>query len=136
MIMFVIVYMAFDDAAREQVLLSLLVAAVVVGIVWVAAAAAWSWSQRQYFVGERNGEVVIFRGINGDLPGLSLSTPYETTNVELDRLSDFDAGKVREGIDAEDLDDARTTVDNLAARQDPDSSGESSSTGAATPVGG
>ncbi|GAA2956419.1 amino acid permease [Streptomyces enissocaesilis] len=32
MIMFVIVYMAFDDAAREQVLLSLLVAVVVVGI--------------------------------------------------------------------------------------------------------
>ncbi|MGW7052706.1 amino acid permease [Streptomyces sp. NPDC054887] len=35
MIMFVIVYMAFDDAAREQVLLSLLVAAVVVGIAFV-----------------------------------------------------------------------------------------------------
>ncbi|MGW0551655.1 amino acid permease [Streptomyces altiplanensis] len=35
MIMFVIVYMAFDDAAREQVLLSLLVAVVVVGIAFV-----------------------------------------------------------------------------------------------------
>ncbi|OEJ26879.1 amino acid transporter [Streptomyces agglomeratus] len=35
MITFVIVYMAFDDAAREQVLLSLLVAAVVVGIAFV-----------------------------------------------------------------------------------------------------
>ncbi|MFE9394706.1 amino acid permease [Streptomyces flavidovirens] len=35
MITFVIVYMAFDNAAREQVLLSLLVAAVVVGIAFV-----------------------------------------------------------------------------------------------------
>ncbi|MGX1883690.1 amino acid permease [Streptomyces sp. NPDC055287] len=35
MITFVIVYMAFDDAAREQVLLSLLVAAVVVAIAFV-----------------------------------------------------------------------------------------------------
>ncbi len=35
MIMFVIVYMAFDDVAREQVLLSLLVAVVVVGIAFV-----------------------------------------------------------------------------------------------------
>ncbi|MBT2489036.1 amino acid permease [Streptomyces sp. ISL-96] len=35
MITFVIVYMAFDNAAREQVLLSLLVAAVVVGIAFI-----------------------------------------------------------------------------------------------------
>jgi protein phosphatase len=115
----------------------LLVAAIVVGIVWVAAAAAWSWSQHQYFVGEQNGQVVIFRGVNADLPGLSLSTPYETTNVELDRLSDFDAGKVREGIDAGDLDDARKTVDNLAARAEPAGSEDPSSSGAgATPVRG
>jgi PPM family protein phosphatase len=105
----------------------LLAAAIVVGVVWVAAAAAWSWSQEQYYVGQQDGQVVIFRGINADLPGVSLSTPYETTNVELDRLSDFDAGKVREGIDAGDLEDARNTVDNLAGRQEPDSSGAPSS---------
>jgi protein phosphatase len=57
--------------------------------------------------------------VNADLPGLSLSEPYETTDVELDRLSDFDAGKVREGIDAGDLADAHDTVDNLAAKQSP-----------------
>jgi protein phosphatase len=115
----------------------LLAAAIVVGVVWVAAAAAWSWSQEQYYVGQQDGQVVIFRGINADLPGVSLSTPYETTNVELDRLSDFDAGKVREGIDAGDLDDARNTVENLAARQDPDSSGAPSSAGVdTTTVGG
>jgi PPM family protein phosphatase len=110
----------------------LLAAAIVVGVVWVAAAAAWSWSQEQYYVGQQDGQVVIFRGINADLPGVSLSTPYETTNVELDRLSDFDAGKVREGIDAGDLEDARNTVDNLAGRQDPESSGAPSSAGTDT----
>jgi protein phosphatase len=110
----------------------LLAAAIVVGVVWVAAAAAWSWSQGQYYVGQQDGQVVIFRGINADLPGVSLSTPYETTNVELDRLSDFDAGKVREGIDAGDLEDARNTVDNLAGRQEPDSSGAPSSAGTDT----
>ena len=31
---------------------------VVVGLVWVAAAAAWSWSQDQYYVGEQDGRVV------------------------------------------------------------------------------
>ncbi|HYQ32006.1 MAG TPA: protein phosphatase 2C domain-containing protein, partial [Lapillicoccus sp.] len=72
----------------------LLATVIVLGIVWVGMAAAWSWSQQQYYVGEQDGTVVIFRGLNADLPGVSLSTPYETTNVELTRLSDFDAGKV------------------------------------------
>jgi protein phosphatase len=115
----------------------LLAAAIVVGIVWIAAAAAWSWTQHQYYVGEQDGSVVIFRGVNADLPGLSLSTPYETTNVELDRLSDFDAGKVREGIDAGNLEDARNTVDNLAARQEPGTGDDPSSANAdATTVRG
>ncbi|HEU4811483.1 MAG TPA: protein phosphatase 2C domain-containing protein [Nocardioides sp.] len=91
--------------------------AIVVGVLWVGAAAAWSWSQQQYYVGEEDGTVVIFRGLNADLPGVSLSTPYESTNVELDRLSEFDAGKVREGIDAGNLEDAHRTVENLAAKQ-------------------
>ncbi|MBC9732355.1 PP2C family protein-serine/threonine phosphatase [Nocardioides marmotae] len=87
------------------------------GVLWMTAAAAWAWSQDQYFVGEEDGTVVIFRGLNTDLPGVSLNEPYETTDVELDRLSDFDAGKVQEGIEVGDLDDARRAVDNLAARQ-------------------
>ena len=73
----------------------------------------------QYYVGEDGGNVVIFRGLNADLPGIELSSPYETTNVEVDRLSDFDADKVREGIDAGNLDDARDTVESLAERQEP-----------------
>ncbi|MFC6286991.1 PP2C family protein-serine/threonine phosphatase [Nocardioides sp. GCM10027113] len=95
----------------------LLVGLIVVGLLWIGAAAAWSWSQGQYYVGENDGRVTIYRGLNADLPGLDLSSPYETTNVEIDRLSEFDADKVRRGIDAGDLDDARRTVENLAARQ-------------------
>ena len=101
-------------------------AAVILGVVWIGVAAAWSWSQEQYFVGEQDGAVVIFRGVNADLPGVSLNSTYETTNVQLERLSDFDAGKVREGIDVGDLADARRTVDNLAARQSTASTGNAS----------
>ena len=95
----------------------LLAAIVVIGIGWIALASAYSWSQQQYFVGEQDGSVVIFRGLNADLPGVSLSSPYETTDVRVDKLSDFDAGKVREGIDAGSLDAARRAVDNLANKQ-------------------
>ena len=98
----------------------LLAVAVLVGVAWVIGAAAWSWSQRQYFVGEQDGTVVIYRGIDGSLPGLDLSKPYERTNVTLDRLSSFEAKNVREGIDADDLADARKTVDNLAGEMSPE----------------
>ncbi|GAA1911707.1 PP2C family protein-serine/threonine phosphatase [Nocardioides hwasunensis] len=95
-----------------------LVAAVLLGITWVVLATGWSWSQQQFYVGDHDGKVTIFRGLNADLPGISLSHPYETTDVEVDLLSDIDAEQVREGIEADDLDDARATVDNYAARQD------------------
>ena len=98
----------------------LLAGLIVLGLLWISVAAAWSWSQQQYYVGEQDGTVVIYRGLNADLPGVSLSSPYETTDIQLARLSDFDAGKVREGIDAGSLDDARRAVDNLASKQSSD----------------
>lgn len=97
----------------------LLVLALVVGIVWVAAAAALSWTQRQYYVGEQDGRVVIFRGISADVPGISLSDPYESSDVEIDRLPEFIAEDLREGVDADSLEDARAKVDDFAAEQEP-----------------
>ncbi len=96
----------------------IMVAAVLLGLAWIVLAAGWSWSQQQFYVGDQDGKVAIFRGIDADLPGISLSHAYEVTDVDLERLSDIDAETVREGIEADDLDDARLTVDNYAARQD------------------
>ncbi len=107
------------EPGRYAWLSRLLALAVVVGVLWVIAAAAWSWSQDQYFVGEHDGTVVIYRGIDGSLPGVDLSQPFETTNVTLDRLSDFEAENVREGIDASSLDDAHETVESLAEKMSP-----------------
>ena len=101
----------------------LLVLLVAAGLLWVVAAAAWTWSQHQYFVGEEGGTVVIYRGLDGSVAGIELSSPYETTNVEVDRLPEFDAEKVRERIDAGSLTQARSTVESLAARQDDPASG-------------
>jgi protein phosphatase len=108
------------DPGRYSWLRRLLLAAVLLGLAWVVLAAAWSWSQNQFYVAEHDGKVAIFRGIDADLPGMSLSHPYELTDVELDRLSDIEAQTVRDGIDATDLDEARRTVDNFAASQDVD----------------
>ncbi len=104
----------------------LLAAVVVIGLLWIGLAAAWSWSQDQYYVGESGGVVTIYRGLNGDLAGVELSSPYESSDVDLDRLSDFDADRVREGIEAGSLGDARSTVENLAQRQSDDTSTDGS----------
>lgn len=93
---------------------------VFLGLGWIVVAGAWAWSQQQFYVGEHDGRVAIFRGLNADVPGIELSRPYETTDVDLARLSDIDAEQVREGIEASNLDDARVTVDNYAARQEVD----------------
>jgi PPM family protein phosphatase len=87
------------------------------GIAWMLGAAAWSWTQHQYYVGEQDGVVMIFRGVQADVPGLSLSHPYETTNVKVDRLDPFTARSVQDGIGAGSLDEAQRTVQRLAANQ-------------------
>ena len=117
-----------DEAARYAprppgrffVLRRVLVAAVLLGLAWIVIATGWSWSQNQFYVAEDDGRVAIFRGVDADLPGISLSHAFEVSDVELTRLSDIEAEQVREGIEADDLDDARLTVDNYAAFQEVD----------------
>jgi protein phosphatase len=106
--------------SRYTWLSRLLVLAVVVGVLWLIGAGAWSWSQDQFYVGQDDGTVVIFRGLDTSLPGIDLSHPYESSNVTLDRLCDFDADKVREGIDVDSLEDAHDTVSNLAGQMTAD----------------
>ncbi|MGL5808533.1 MAG: PP2C family protein-serine/threonine phosphatase [Nocardioides sp.] len=99
---------------RFLVLRRLLVGTVALGLLWVAGAASWSWTQRQYYVGEHDGNVTIFRGVNADVPLLTLSGPYETTDMPVDELTEIDARDVKAGIASTDLTEARRTVDRLA----------------------
>jgi PPM family protein phosphatase len=91
----------------------------VLGVLWMVAAGAWSWSQKQYYVGEQDGVVVIFRGVQADIPGIDLSHPYETTNVKVSDLDPYSARSVEQGIGASDIGDAERTVQRLAANRKP-----------------
>ena len=53
----------------------LLIAAVLLGLTWIVLAAGWSWSQQQFYVGEQDGNVVIFRGIDQELRLFRPPTP-------------------------------------------------------------
>ncbi len=107
------------EPQRHSWLRRVLALAGIFGIAWMAGAAAWSWSQHQYYVGEQDGVVTIFRGVQADVPGFDLSHAYETSNVRVDQLDAFSSGSVQDGIGASSLDDAERTVQRLAAHQEP-----------------
>ncbi len=94
-----------------------MVIAIIAGVVWIGAAAAWSYVQRQYYVGEEGGVVVIHHGVDASLPGLDLSEVVVVTTLEVDDLEEFDQDMVREGIPVDDLAQARDRVEELGAKR-------------------
>ncbi|WP_246142763.1 PP2C family protein-serine/threonine phosphatase [Nocardioides rubriscoriae] len=104
---------------RYAWLRSLMAAVIVVGLLWIGAAAAWSWVQRQYYVGEQDGVVVIHRGVDASLPGLDLSEVVVVTTLRVDDLEEFDRDMVRDGIPVDDLSEARDRVEELSAKRRP-----------------
>ena len=75
--------------------------------------AAWSYSQRQYYVGEENGQVVIFRGVNVKLAGLSMSSVYSRTHIPLSDVTTDDRQQLASTITASGLTDAQKIVSSI-----------------------
>jgi len=88
---------ALRPPRRRQWLRRTLALVAIVGVIWVGAAGAWSWSQRQYYIGEQNGMITIFRGMHGRVLWLDLSHPYLSTNLRLSDLNDYYQQQVRGG---------------------------------------
>ena len=90
-----------------------------VGVVIVLAALAWAvvasyqWTQTKFFVGEDDGQVVIYQGVQQNVGPFSLSTPYEDTGISLDDLPLFIQDSVRDTVPADSLDEARDIVERL-----------------------
>lgn len=87
---------------------------VVVALILAAGGAwAYSWSQKQYFVAAEDGKVAIFKGVQADIPGITLQHLEQTTDVELSTLPEFRRQQVEAGIEASSRADAQKTVDEL-----------------------
>lgn len=78
-----------------------------------ATAFAYDWTQKQYFVSENEGNVAIFRGVDANLPGLSLNSVEQTTQIDLESLSTYSRQQVEGGITATSLEDAQRIVTDL-----------------------
>jgi protein phosphatase len=78
--------------------------------------AAWGgywWSQQQYFVGEADGFVTIYRGIPESLGSLTLSTVVEKTGVPVDELEPYQRERVSDAIRVGTFEQAAAVVASL-----------------------
>jgi protein phosphatase len=86
---------------------------VLLAVIAAAGLFAYNWSQKQYYVAVADEKVAIFRGIQSDLPGVTLHSVAEHTDVTVQALPEFNLDQVRSGIPAESLDHARDIVSEL-----------------------
>jgi PPM family protein phosphatase len=104
----------------------------------LAATGAYSWTQNQYYVATADGDdefVAIYKGIQADLPGVTLSELYETSEITLASLPEYRAAQVRDGINADDLADARRILENIGGLARPCPTPEPTPTAEPSPTG-
>jgi serine/threonine protein phosphatase PrpC len=84
-----------------------------------AGFAAYQWSQDQYYVAAQDGRVAVFRGVQVDIPGITLSRVDETTDIALTALTDFQRREIEDGIEASSKADALKTIEELDVIEPP-----------------
>ncbi|WP_082482080.1 PP2C family serine/threonine-protein phosphatase [Aeromicrobium sp. Leaf245] len=87
--------------------------AVVVGAIAAGLFYAYQWTQDQYYVAASDGKVTIYRGVQADIPLVTLQRVDEVTDIELDTLPAFRAEQVEGGLEADSRANAEQIVENL-----------------------
>ncbi|MEU4288442.1 protein phosphatase 2C domain-containing protein [Kribbella sp. NPDC026596] len=91
---------------------------VVLGLIVGGGWFAYSWTQKQYYVGTDGDYVAIFKGVEADLPGLTLSKVYERQSLQVDKLPTYSRQQVEGNIQADDLAGAHAIVSELQRTAD------------------
>jgi len=90
-----------------------------IAVLGIGALVGWRVVQSQYYVGVDGDRVAIYRGVQGSVLGLDLHSLHTSTDIVVDLLPDFAKQEVRDGIPAEDLDDAAAIIDRLRVNVAP-----------------
>lgn len=104
-----------EDRARlrRRRIVAIVVVVLSVALLVGGAAIGYRYTQTQFYVGELDGRVAIFQGVQADLGPISLSSVYEVTDVEVTELPYYRRNAVEATISASDLEHARTIVKEL-----------------------
>lgn len=94
---------------RRTALVSLLV----LGLLGVGAGAGWAYVRSQYYVGVDGEQVAIFRGVDGSVGPVKLSSLEERSALTTERLDPIAANRVEQGIVAADRAAAEQIVQRL-----------------------
>lgn len=100
-----------EPLAPEPRRRGLVVAWVVAGLAVAGAVVlGYLWTQQQYYVGEGDGRVTVYRGIPQSLGPIELASVVETTRLQVDDLPAYLRERVEQTISAASLDEARELV--------------------------
>jgi protein phosphatase len=73
----------------------------------------WRYVQGQYYVGVQDGKVAIFRGVNQNLAGISLSSLMQKTSLPIGQVVASSQGMIRQTIPANSLAGAQSLVTGI-----------------------
>lgn len=78
----------------------------------------YQWTQTRYFVGTDGETVIIYRGVQQNIGGLSLNSEAEDTGIPVDSLGGYEQRQVQRTLNASSLDEARDIVLRLGVNAD------------------
>jgi serine/threonine protein phosphatase PrpC len=84
-----------------------------IGAIVAAFVLGYQWTQTRFYVGEYNGRVAIYQGIQQDLGPISLHELHSETRVDIADLRTYDQQRVEQTISAGSLNEAIRIVKRL-----------------------
>ena len=87
---------------------------VIVIVIVVAVISAYNWTQTHYYVGDDNGTVAIYRGVQQSIGPIQLSSVYTDTSISVAGLPAYNRQQVDATISAANLALAQQIVERLA----------------------
>ena len=91
---------------RRNRLIAILIVIAALALATGGAFGAYRWSQTKYFIGNADGVVAVYQGVNTNVFGLALSHEVKRTNIDIDSLPQAWRGQLQDGITFNSYDEA------------------------------
>ena len=100
-----------------------------VGIIGGSIFAAYNWMQNSAYLAEKDGKVVIYRGIPDSFPGIETHWLVEETDLKVKDLQPGMQTRISENYPVESVDEAERLVEQYKLQAEEDAAAEEARTG-------